>query len=150
MYKYSVVITAIVFAVVSIISYILSLDHQYIASAVIDIMAIASAIYLAIYPLLQSSDELRKRLMAPDKILKRKSQMGVINTYLKVGLIMGIVSIGLGCTTLLIVGSYKESIKELPMWYRIYSSICIGQFAMNFPLLWYVGKFMVNRVAFNR
>lgn len=150
MYKKHIVFMIIVAVTMTVISYVLSLDYQYISSAVIDIMAIASAIYLAIYPLLQSSDTLLKKLMNPDIKLKRKSQMGVLNTYLKVGLIMGIVSIGLGCVTLLIVGSYENKINEFPTWYRIYSSACIGQFAMNFPLLWYVGEFMVNRVAFNR
>lgn len=150
MYKKDIIITFIVAIIASAVSFFLSLDFQYIAGAVIDIMAIASAVYLAIYPLLQGSNNLVRKLETQDTFIPRKTQMGVLNTYLKVGLIMGVFSIILGCINLLIIGSYAETISKQPIWYTIFSAISIGQFAANFPLLVFVGKFMVFRVAFNR
>lgn len=150
MYRRHVVITILIGVLVTVISYLLSFDYIHIAETAIDIMGIASAVYLAIYPLLQGSENLIKKLSTQDLRLPKKTQMGVLNTYLKVGLIMGITSIVCGCVVLLTVGSYAETIEKLPVWYRLLSSAAIGQFASNFPLLWFVGEFMVHRVAFNR
>ena len=150
MYKKHIVITLLISVIASVLSYYYSIDYQYIAGSVIDMMAIASAVYLAIYPLLQGSEQLINKLKQPDVRIPRKTQMGVLNTYLKVGLIMGVTSIICGCIGLLIIGSYEEVISKQPLWYMIYSSAAIGQFAGNFPLLWFIGEFMVNRVAFNR
>lgn len=150
MYKRHIIIIMIVCAIVGGLSYYLKLDYNKIADAEIDIMSIASALYLAIYPLLQGSETLIKRLQVPDKLLPLNTQMGVLNAYIKIGLIMGIISIILGCIDLLIVGSIFENIEEQPLWYSLFSALAIAQFSGNFPLLWFVGKFMVNRVAFNR
>ena len=90
---------------VAVISYLLSFDYKHVAETAIDIMGIASAVYLAIYPLLQGSENLIKKLATQDSRLPKKTQMGVLNTYLKVGLIMGITSIVCGCVVLLTVPS---------------------------------------------
>lgn len=150
MYKRHVIVTITIGVVIAVLSYFLSFDFRYIAEIAIDIMGIASAVYLAIYPLLQGSENLIKKLATQDSQLPRKTQMGVLNTYLKVGLIMGITSIVCGCIEMLIVGSYEETISKLPLWYSLFSSAAIGQFASNFSILWFVGEFMVRRVAFNR
>ena len=150
MYKKHVIITLIIMITTSVICFVFSLDCQFISGVVIDITAIASAVYLAIYPLLQGSDNLVQKLSKQDKTLPKKSQMGVLNTYLKTGLIMGIISIVWGCLNLLILGSYPDIATTQLFLYRFYSAISIGQFSGNFPLLWFIGEFMVFRVAFNK
>ncbi len=150
MYRKHAIVTISIGVIVAALSYFFSLDYKNIAGIAIDIMGIASAVYLAIYPLLQGSENLIKKLATQDVQLPRKTQMGVLNTYLKVGLIMGIMSIAFGCIELLIVGSYEETITKMPTFYCVLSSVAIGQFASNFPILWFVGEFMVHRVAFNR
>ena len=173
MYKEHKALLWIVFFIVAIITFIFDLHYSEIASDAINVVAIASAVYLAVYAGIQSSETLFNRLKnEPDRRLPGKSELGVINTYIKYSLTIGFITMIISIIVILLHTRFNESIdvdthnlvsfikalsatKIEPSPIVIYaqralSSLGMGTFAMSFVLMWEVGKFIVNRIAFSR
>lgn len=154
MYKKSKVEMLVVFVVFTGISYILEINYTAIASEAINILAIASAIYLAAYAGVQSNPELSEKLKIADKYMRSKSELYIFNTYIKTALIFGFVTIAISVYILLL--SNKLGIDKLqysspiPLLFRISSSIAIGVFAINFVSMWKIGELIVKRIAYGK
>jgi len=173
MYKEHAGLLKILFVVSVTIAYLLNFRYSVIASDVISIMSITSAVYLAVYAGIQSSDQLKEALRVRDRKIPTKTELGVINTYIKHALIVSTIAIVLSILVLLLDDRFfnaankssvyerisqwlksetkdAEKISTMKMFERIISSVGLGILSVNFAAMWMVGGFMVNRIFYDR
>ena len=136
-------------------SFFLKIDFTPIASAGIDLIAICTAVYLAVYPAIQGNQTLCEKLNKQDKKIRNKSEIGVLNTYIIVGLILGLISIIAFCA-LLVINDRNKAITDLiaaqshvAIWHYCLSSTCYALFAADLVQIFWIGRFIVNRVTYN-
>ena len=155
---------------------LLKLRITTVSSDVISVVSISSALYLAAYAGIQSSTELKERLKAQDSILHDRTQRFVLNSYFKVALILNVMTIVFVCASGMVaeriaqfdaqtgnclVNQFIEyfsnqavSGKEIPcawLWAELllnFSSISL--FVANLIQMCFIGKFVVNRIPFDR
>lgn len=166
-----------VFSILSgMICCLLGLRIVSIASDVISVVSISSALYLAAYAGIQASTELREKLKEPDEILRHRTQRYVLNSYFKVALILNVVTIISVCASSMVadrivqiepqlsshfikclVEHFKNNNTRphsLPLvwhWADIilnFSSITL--FVANLIQMTFIGKFVVNRIPFDK
>lgn len=159
-----------------IVSYIAQFQYSVIASDVISVISIASAVYLAAYAGIQASPKLLEELKKPDPVKKDKSQLFVINTYIKNALGLGLITIAVSCLAMLVAsrdtqiewdvfGIVLEHIGLMVSQKRVIlpslMGICnavhvlisfagIVLFAANLSFMWIIGLFVVNRMAYSK
>lgn len=167
MYRKHKVLLMAVFIVVVAISYFFKFQYSYIASDAINAIAITSAIYLAAYAGIQASPSLRNALKASDGVRKDKSQLYVINTYIKTALMLGVITIVVSCIVILISERINEMsiliaeqqrmesniLRFSPAWNHVTSIISLlgmGLFFIDLTLVWIIGVFIANRIAYNK
>ena len=155
---------------------LLELRITAIASDVISVVSISSALYLAAYAGIQASTELRERLKEPDDILKHRTQRFVLNSYFKVALVLNVVTIVSVCASSMVADRIAQ--------FEIQSSNCVVQqliehfsrqpvqkrelpsawswaefllnfsstslFVANLIQMCFIGKFVVNRIPFDK
>ena len=133
----------------------LKLDFTPVASSGVDFISICTAVYLAIYPAIQGNAKLVEKLRKQDDVRRDKSEIGVLNAYIIVGLIIGFISIIAFCSVL-VVNDRGGTITELltkqrtvPFWRYALSSTCYALFAGDLVQIFWIGRFIVNRVAFD-
>lgn len=162
--------------VTGILTVVFELQYSEIASDVISVISIASAIYLAAYAGIQASPKLLQELKKPDKKKKGKSQLFVINAYIKCALGLGLITIAVSSLSILlaahdsqigwsIIQRFWDYINEtivtkefrFPSWEALRSSFVlfvsiVGMmlFSANLSFMWVIGLFIVNRMAFNK
>ena len=162
---------------VGILSWILQFRYAAIASDVISVISIAAALYLATYAGIQASPKIRQALNELDGVRKDKKQLFVLNTYIKTALILNLITIVLSCLMLLvtdriesisatetgvipkiaeIAGQGKDNgmnTAENEIWTmasRIVGCVGMALFTANLVQMWFVGRFVVNRLAFDK
>ena len=94
---------------VGIVCCLLELRITAIASDVISVVSISSALYLAAYAGIQASTELRERLKEPDGIQKHRTQRFVLNSYFKAALVLNVVTIVSVCASSMMTFVPSES-----------------------------------------
>lgn len=136
-------------------SFFLKLDFTPIASSGIDLIAICTAVYLAVYPEIQGNQVLCEKLKKQDKKIPEKSEMGVLNAYIIAGLVLGLISIIAFCL-ILVINDRNTAITDLismkkpvAIWRYWLSSACYALFAADLVQIFWIGRFIVNRVAYN-
>lgn len=155
---------------------LLELHITAIASDVISVVSISSALYLAAYAGIQASTELRGRLKEPDNIQKHRTQRFVLNSYFKVALVLNVVTIVSVCASSMVADRIaqfesqsgncvvkqliehfsKQPVQEQEMssvwlWAELllnFSSISL--FVANLIQMCFIGKFVVNRIPFDK
>lgn len=162
---------------VGILSWILQFRYAAIASDVISVISIAAALYLATYAGIQASPKIRQELNELDGVRKDKKQLFVLNTYIKTALILNLVTIVLSCLMLLATDRIEsicatdtgiiQKIAQIALQtkvngvntaeYKIWTMAsrvigCVGMalFTANLVQMWFVGRFVVNRLAFDK
>lgn len=136
-------------------SFVLKIDFTPVASSGVDFISICTAVYLAVYPAIQGNAKLVEKLRKQDDIRRDKSEIGVLNAYIIVGLIIGFISIIAFCSVLVVndkVGTISELLTKqctIPVWRYVLSSSCYALFAGDLVQLFWIGRFIVNRVAFD-
>lgn len=159
-----------------IVSYIAQFQYSVIASDVISVISIASAVYLAAYAGIQASPRLLQELKKPDPVRKDKSQLFVINAYIKNALGLGLITIVVSCLAMLVASRdtqiewdvfriILEHIGLMITQKRVVlpsiAGICnvmhvfisfVGMvlFAANLAFMWVIGLFVVNRMAYQK
>lgn len=176
MYKKHIVILISLSFLTGLICYLLELRVGSIASDVISVVSISSALYLAAYAGIQASNELKERLKQPDKILKHRTQRFVLNQYFKVALLLNVVTIISVCAYSLvtdriaefkprfdcsIVNQYGECFSNTHAQTQKVPSVwtCAGLllnfmslslFTANLIQMSFIGIFVVNRIPFDK
>lgn len=151
MYLRHKLVTYIVSLLICIVSYFLHFQFATIVGSIIDIAAIASAIYLGIYPLLQGNERLQTNLSKQDSLLPQKTQMGVLNSYIKRGLLTNLVCIVYSLLFVVINGKYESIwVETESILLGLLSSFGFLITVLNLFYMFWIGKFMVNRVAFSK
>lgn len=154
------------FFLIAVGSFILKLEYAVIASDAINVIAVASAVYFAVYAGIQGSDKMQEVLKQTDHIRKDETQLGVINSYLKAALVIGVLTILFSIlfrvlderfftatTQSLTTGGIlitNETSKLCQIVERLLSALGMGMLSISFATMWMIGKFMVNRIAFNK
>lgn len=139
MYKKHKIITLVAFVIVFIISYIMKLDYNQIATESITVVSIALAVYMASFSQLAASELAEEMKKTPDKRIIGKSELGVLESYLKLAIKFGLASIIIGCAYLL------DFNIELEKSGNFVSSICLAVLSINFVFIWILFNFMINR-----
>lgn len=155
---------------------LLELRITAIASDVISVVSISSALYLAAYAGIQASTELRERLKEPDDILRHRTQRFVLNSYFKVALVLNVVTIVSVCASSMVADRIAQFevqsgycvIKRLVDYFsnqpvqkqEMSSAWAWAEFLLNFSStslfaanliqMCFIGKFVVNRIPFDR
>jgi hypothetical protein len=173
MYKKDIIGRILLFIIVSCVSFFFKLNYLSIASYAINIVSIASAVYLAAYAGIQASPKLKETLKLPDGLIKNKTQRMIFNSYAKNALIIGFLTmifsivvilyddkLGLQQTYLNIqqvsdpnvryVQQIANTCGVVTMVEYIISSIAMGLFSINFMAMFNIGKFVINRLSFDR
>ncbi|MBP3427695.1 MAG: hypothetical protein J6M47_05490 [Clostridia bacterium] len=130
----------------------LEIDYIAIASEVISIVSIASAVYFAAYAGIQSNEKFAEKLKRVVDPKNGKSELYTINAYLKTALGVGIVSII--CSIVMIL--LREQVSWYDMFqknfrahiYHVLSACSLGLFAINIPLMIRIVQFIVVRIAY--
>lgn len=177
MYTKHQVILILFSIIAGVICCVLEFNLVIITSDIVSVVSISSALYLAAYAGIQASPELRKRLKVTDDILKNKSQLTIINNYIKVALVLNIVTIISVCTNSLISDrivrlgiesgcytirqlveccmdavSLKQDIISIT-WLSsgvLFNSLSASLFTANLVQMSFIGKFVVNRIGFDK
>lgn len=172
MYKGHKFFLKVLFAFSAVAAYLLNFRYAVIASDVIGVVSIASAVYLAVYTGIQSSSKLREALTVRDKEIACKTELGVINTYIKCALVVSTISIIVSLLVLLlddrffsgagerdlceVISKLFKQMNELAepssimeILERIISALGIGMLSVSFATMWMVGRFMVNRIPYD-
>ena len=128
------------------------IDYVAIASEVISIVSIASAVYFAAYAGIQRNEKFAEKLKRAVDPKNGKSELYTINAYLKTALGVGIVSII--CSIVMIL--FREQVSWYDMFqknlkahiYYVLSACSLGLFVMNIPLMIRIVQFIVVRIAY--
>lgn len=155
---------------------LLELRITAIASDVISVVSISSALYLAAYAGIQASTELREKLKEPDSILRHRTQRFVLNSYFKAALVLNVVTIVSVCASSMVadriaqfeaqsgncvVKRLVELFSNQPVQKQEISSVWSwAEFLLNFSStslfvanliqMCFIGKFVVNRIPFDK
>ncbi len=152
---------------------LLGLHIVSIASEIINVVAISSALYLAAYAGIQASPVLRENLKKTDIVNKDRSQRYILNSYIKAALLFNILTIIFGCSSMLVADKIAQSsssisvIEEFQTWlsgdvavgkpylrpweivYNILNFLSTALFTANLVQMSHIGKFMANRILFD-
>lgn len=153
MYKLHKIIQIFVFIFISLLSFFIKIDYSSIASDSIEVVSIALAVYLAAYAGLQGDSNLAKSLRTKeDKKVKTKTQLGVFNSYIKTALLIGLSTIVISFTIIVIdkYFSLDTTITIKTDWYYVLSSISFALFALNLVLICLIGRFIINRISWDK
>ena len=177
MYKVHKRIIWSVSILVGILSWVFQFRYVAIASDVISVISIAAALYLATYAGIQASPKIRQALNERDGVRKDKKQLFVLNSYIKTALVLNLFTIVLSCLMLLakdrtesicateagIIQMITQSVlqtkgnaintTEYKLWTIVSRVISCGGMALftaNLVQMWFVGRFVVNRLAFDK
>lgn len=175
MYKRDRIILLLVSIIIGGICCLLKLRILAIASDIISVVSISSALYLAAYAGIQASTNLREKLKGIDTKLTDRTQRYVLNSYIKVALILNIVTIISVCASVMIsdriaqyaaltdcllwrivsqLSSNAELLVEMPLaWIaaqEIFNFMSAALFAANLIQMSFIGVFIVNRIAFDQ
>ena len=155
---------------------LLELRITAIASDVISVVSISSALYLAAYAGIQASTELREKLKELDGILQHRTQRFVLNSYFKIALVLNVATIVSVCASSMVadriaqfevqsgccvVKQLMEHFFNLPVQKQEISSVwsCVelllnfsstSLFVANLIQMCFIGKFMANRILFDK
>ena len=130
--------------------YYFDLNYKTIASDGITVVSIVLAIYMTSFSSLISSDLAEKMKNRHDKKIPRKSQLGVLRSYLNTAVAFGISNIVLSCLCLLLERYQKKTGKAFDIAYKFLSSAGGATLAVNLFLMFLLYKFMVNRQMWNK
>lgn len=140
MYFKDKIILFIVSCISLVSSWLWKFDYADIASDSMTIISIALAVYMTIFSSLMSSELADKMKKTKDNYFKEKTEMGVLQTYLKNAIYVGCINILLSCGVLII-----ESKKINQYIYLFISSIGITTLVCNIYFMYLMYKFMINR-----
>lgn len=139
MYKEHKALMLVVLTTVFIASYVLKINYNLIATETITIISIALAVYMASFSQLAASKLAEEMKKTPDKKIFGKSELGVLESYLKKAIIFGLISIVISCMYLLDINV------DVSKYENIFSSIALSILSVNFIFIWLLFNFMVNR-----
>lgn len=137
MYKHHKVEAVFIFIVVAILSFLMDAAYKDMALAALSVVTISFAVYIAAMSALLGSPYADRLKSVADEKIKTKSQLGVLNTYLRVA---GKTSV----LTIAISSLYQfTSLKTNNVLFsRIASSLSCGVFALNILFLWLIFSFL--------
>lgn len=175
MYKRDRIILSLASIIIGSICCLLKLRIISIASDIISVVSISSALYLAAYAGIQASTNLREKLKEIDPKLPHRTQRYVLNSYFKVALILNIVTIVSVCVIMMIsdriaqytastdcllwsivsqLNNNTELLTETPMaWIaaqEVFNFMSAALFVANLIQMCFIGAFIVNRIAFDQ
>lgn len=175
MYKKHRWLLLILSLAIGIGSILLCFDFSSISSDVISVVSISSALYLAAYAGIQASPELRKKLKEVDTVRKDKSQIYILNSYIKTALVLNVLAIIIACISQLVDGRIAHNYNCVHMNLCLHdlaeksclcsSSNCtdlwkitkavtsflgVSIFSANLIQMCFIGKFVINRIAFDK
>ena len=175
MYKKHKVMLFMFSIVVAAVFALLDLHINSIASDVISVVSISSALYLAAYAGIQASVHLKEKLKEPDSILKHRTQRVVLNSYIKTALVLNVITIVFVCVNSVVAdrvmqfeaqsGScvikqfmeyiskqpvQKETVPSIWLWVkRVLNLMSTALFVANLIQMCFIGKFVTNRILFD-
>ena len=145
MYKKDKWIIILIFILVSLISYFITFDLKQISGEAITIISIALAVYTASFSGLISSPLLRLMRRKQDVILMNKTQLGVLESYLRFSINIGLICIIMCCLIKLFPNYNIDGNTSYIYSYRVFSAIGIGVLSINIYCIWLLSRFMINR-----
>lgn len=176
MYKKHRIVLFLFSVLAGVVCCLFELRITAIASDVISVVSISSALYLAAYAGIQASTDLRERLKEPDSILQHRTQRFVLNSYFKVALVLNVATIISVCVNSMVVDRIvqfevqsrncmveqladlflnkpvqKQELSTAWLWAKLllnFSSTSL--FIANIIQMCFIGKFVVNRIAFDK
>ncbi len=149
--KHKNIAIAMFFATI-VVSYLLKLNFKAIASESISIVSIALAVYAISISNLVGSNLAKAMKATPDKIIKSKTQLGVLKTYIQSAMKVAISTLVISCLVKLIPEQTKEFMMEVPEYktvMEVISAIGFGLFAIDFLFIWLIFDFITNRQMSN-
>lgn len=150
-HKYCIGIT---FGVIFVLTFILKLEFEDIASDCISIVSFALAIYAICISSLIRSPLLERLRGQVDSECTTRTQLGVIKAYIKNAMIVAVITlimacmskleIGLDCSSIF-QGERMQNIIDLIHPMQLYSSLCFSFFILNFVFIILIFVFIVSR-----
>ena len=176
MYKKHQIILASLSILIGVFCCLLRFRITAISSDVISVVSISSALYLAAFAGIQASSNLREKLKEPDTIIPHRTQRFVLNCYFKVALVLNVVTIisvsasnmvadRIAQLDLLTNASLIQYIldyalkrpvqpkERLSAWVWadfILNFSSTSLFVANLIQMCFIGKFVVNRIPFDK
>lgn len=137
MYTHHKVEAMVIFVVVAILSFLAGAAYKDMALAALTVVTISFAVYIAAMSTLLGSPYADRLKAIADKKIKTKSQLGVLNTYLRVAGKTSVLTIAISSlyqfTTLRVNNALLS---------QIISSLSCGVFALNIFFLWLIFSFL--------
>lgn len=176
MYKKHKIALGVLSVAVGLICSCIGLRVVSISSDIISVVSISSALYLATYAGIQASTTLRDKLMELDAVHKHRTQRAVLNSYIRVALILNIVTIIfvcansmvndkiaqydissglklLNCILLSIQCSFAFSPSVPTVWLiaeKVLNFSATALFVANLVQMYWIGLFVINRISFDK
>lgn len=134
---------------VGIISYLLNIPFEKIASDSITVVSIAIAVYMTAITLL-IGNKIVESMGRPDDFIKTKTKLGVLVTYLKSAVLVGILSI-LDCCFLKIYivkdpNQLEDCFKIFNEIYKIVSAIGLALFITTLLFMLLIFRFIATTI----
>lgn len=174
MYPSHKMILVFLSAAIGVIACLLGFRIEVLSSDVISVISFSSALYLAAYAGIQASPALKKKLNEVDPVLTHRKQLYVINCYIKVALVLNIFTIvvicintlvldrmtlipgsssQLSCVLKLLDHNVSDNYPANRIWdniQRFINQIAFISFTANIIQMCFIGKFIVNRIPFDK